>query len=1061
MSFLQDFNTIAVVKIRVSFDPANVASGPVYAVNFIYDANNNGIADALEAALGDANGDGQPDVSQTGVATFVAPPTAGIAGNGSGAGVMSIIVGDRNPSDPRADRNGVVVDPQGTVKNVTAVPVSEFSSVPETWTPVSPVIQFEIANAVLQPDGSVVIVIALPAGATPPKHVYKFGYEFPTSTEKTFFQFDWDGRTGGELIDTNHDGKPDAVRMVYRDGERGDDDLLVNGIIVDPIALGTDLDITPKPVFTTPAGIYLGVSPALTGTAQGLATVKIYDGTGLLGTTVATAGGGWTFTPPSALSEGAHTFSATATLPPAQTSDPAVLLLELDASGPTAPVFLNSSVGASSTVLRGTAEGGATVIVYMAGSELGRTVALPTGSWSLSAALGYGIYNLTARAADAVGNLSPATGPFVVSVPAPVAVRTVSITLGGLNQTFDGKPKPVTVVTNPTGVAVAVTYAGSTSVPAAAGVYPVMADVTTAGYTGRATGNLTITAPPAPNPVSSQTIAFALPAKGTAGASLTLAATASSGLPVSFTLVSGPARLSGAVLTLLDVGTVVVRASQGGNTAFQAAALERTLQAVAPIQQIYLGEVTGAGGGNIALSVPPSGTSATLLLVLPASGVQGAFPLVPDAAGNIAVELPLPVQAGVTGESVRPVAAAAATALLRGVVRDERFSGTIEPLGLSFNVALSPATGTTAALAGFYRADMLGVGGGSVYSMVGFQGQALVLVSTPDFTVGTLAAVDATLGFLATITTPTGPTVLRGVVDSGNGTITGGIRLANGVENEFAGLREQLTPLRRLINLSSRTRVGSGEQTLISGFVVGGTSPQTVLIRGIGPALQNFGLEGALASPRLRLFRDGTVVAENSGWSKSGTAPAEFSAAFARLGAFALPENSADAALLVTLPPGAYTLHVDGGDGVALAEIYDAAAAGSSARLLNVSSRGVVGAGADALIGGFVVAGNTPQRVLVRAVGPALQGFGVQGALADPRLSVYRGSTVVAENDNWGGADVAALVAAQQAVGAFPLPAGSKDAVLYLTLAPGAYTAQVTGVGAGTGVALVEIYQIP
>ena len=152
---------------------------------------------------------------------------------------------------------------------------------------------------------------------------------------------------------------------------------------------------------------------------------------------------------------------------------------------------------------------------------------------------------------------------------------------------------------------------------------------------------------------------------------------------------------------------------------------------------------------------------------------------------------------------------------------------------------------------------------------------------------------------------------------------------------------------------------------------------------------------------------------------------------------------------------------MDGGDGVALAEIYDAAAAGSSARLLNVSSRGVVGAGADALIGGFVVAGNTPQRVLVRAVGPALQGFGVQGALADPRLSVYRGSTVVAENDNWGGADVAALVAAQQAVGAFPLPAGSKDAVLYLTLAPGAYTAQVTGVGAGTGVALVEIYQIP
>jgi hypothetical protein len=255
--------------------------------------------------------------------------------------------------------------------------------------------------------------------------------------------------------------------------------------------------------------------------------------------------------------------------------------------------------------------------------------------------------------------------------------------------------------------------------------------------------------------------------------------------------------------------------------------------------------------------------------------------------------------------------------------------------------------------------------------------------------------------------------------------------------------------------------VGGGEQTLISGFVVGGSAAQTVLIRGIGPALTSFGLDGALASPRLRLFRDGAVVAENSGWSKSAADAGELSAAFARLGAFALPANSADAALLVTLPAGAYTLHVDGGDGVALAEIYDAAAAGSAAQLLNVSTRGNVGAGAAALIGGFVVAGNTPQRVLVRAIGRTLQSFGVQGALADPRLTVYRSSTIVAENDNWGGADTAAVLAAQLAVGAFPLPAGSKDAVLLLTLAPGAYTAQVTGVGAGEGVALVEIYQAP
>ena len=425
------------------------------------------------------------------------------------------------------------------------------------------------------------------------------------------------------------------------------------------------------------------------------------------------------------------------------------------------------------------------------------------------------------------------------------------------------------------------------------------------------------------------------------------------------------------------------------------------------------------------------------------------------------VELPVSAQVAATGAGDRTIAAAPAVAVLRGTLRDERFSGTIESLGLTFNVALTPVTGATAAVAGFYRADLLGTGGGTVFSVVGSQGQALVVVTTADYSVGTLATLDGVSGFATPITTPTGSASVRGAFDQSTGALTGGLRLANGVETEFAGLREQLTPSRRLLNLSSRTRVGGGEQTLISGFVVGGSAAQTVLIRGIGPALTSFGLDGALASPRLRLFRDGAVLAENSGWSKSAADAVELSAAFARLGAFALPANSADAALLVTLPAGAYTLHVDGGDGVALAEIYDAAAAGSAAQLLNVSTRGNVGAGAAALIGGFVVAGNTPQRVLVRAIGLTLQSFGVQGALADPRLTVYRGSTIVAENDNWGGADTAAVLAAQLAVGAFPLPAGSKDAVLLLTLAPGAYTAHVSGVGAGEGVALVEIYQAP
>lgn len=127
-----------------------------------------------------------------------------------------------------------------------------------------------------------------------------------------------------------------------------------------------------------------------------------------------------------------------------------------------------------------------------------------------------------------------------------------------------------------------------------------------------------------------------------------------------------------------------------------------------------------------------------------------------------------------------------------------------------------------------------------------------------------------------------------------------------------------------------------------------------------------------------------------------------------------------------------------------------------TARLANISTRGQVGVGADNLFGGFVVAGG-PKTVLVRAIGPGLAAFGVAGTLADPQLQVFSGATKVAENDNWLAADSASFTQ----VGAFPLPAGSKDAVVVATLQPGAYTAQISGNGsANTGVAILEVYDL-
>lgn len=134
----------------------------------------------------------------------------------------------------------------------------------------------------------------------------------------------------------------------------------------------------------------------------------------------------------------------------------------------------------------------------------------------------------------------------------------------------------------------------------------------------------------------------------------------------------------------------------------------------------------------------------------------------------------------------------------------------------------------------------------------------------------------------------------------------------------------------------------------------------------------------------------------------------------------------------------------------------------AAARLINLSCRARVGTGADILIPGLVVAGTAPKTLLVRAVGPTLSAFGVTGELADPTLTVFSGTTTVATNNDWSsGPGTAAVAAAATQAGAFALPLGSRDAALIVTLNPGAYTIQVAGIGNATGVALVEVYEVP
>lgn len=258
-----------------------------------------------------------------------------------------------------------------------------------------------------------------------------------------------------------------------------------------------------------------------------------------------------------------------------------------------------------------------------------------------------------------------------------------------------------------------------------------------------------------------------------------------------------------------------------------------------------------------------------------------------------------------------------------------------------------------------------------------------------------------------------------------------------------------VNPAAWLSNVSLRTTLAAG-QNVIVGFVVNG-APKDLLIRAAGPALAAFGLTSAMADPRLELYGGSIKITENNDWMPA-LAPT-----FSSLGAFPFAAASRDAALLQSLS-GPHTVQVTGtAGGVVLVEGYDAGH-GNAARLINLSARNRVGTGADVLIAGFFVAGTGTRRVLIRAVGPTLAALGVTGTLADPQLEVTGTSGRIASNDNWD----AALASTFARVGAFPLPAGSKDAAVVVTLDAGrSYTVQVSGVASGVGEALVEVYEVP
>jgi hypothetical protein len=258
----------------------------------------------------------------------------------------------------------------------------------------------------------------------------------------------------------------------------------------------------------------------------------------------------------------------------------------------------------------------------------------------------------------------------------------------------------------------------------------------------------------------------------------------------------------------------------------------------------------------------------------------------------------------------------------------------------------------------------------------------------------------------------------------------------------------------RISNLSVRTNIASG-QTLIVGFVTDGAKP--VLVRAVGPGMatafpQWFAPGDVMADPKLELYNaGGAKLDENDNWSSS------LAGTLTSVGAFPLTPGSKDSAFVASIN-GIYTTWLTGtGRGVVLVEAYDTTTT-YSPRLKNVSARNQVGTDANMLIAGFAIDGNTSKTVLIRGIGPALRDiWSLATALVDPKLEIYSGSTKIAENDNW----AASLTPTFDALGAYRFTSGSKDAALMITLQPGQYTVQLSGVNGTTGEGVVEVYEVP
>ncbi len=254
----------------------------------------------------------------------------------------------------------------------------------------------------------------------------------------------------------------------------------------------------------------------------------------------------------------------------------------------------------------------------------------------------------------------------------------------------------------------------------------------------------------------------------------------------------------------------------------------------------------------------------------------------------------------------------------------------------------------------------------------------------------------------------------------------------------------------RLVNISTRMHVGTGNDVLIGGFIIQGDQPKKVILRAIGPSLTSGGVAGALQDPKMELYDStGAFLEANDNWQESLDSGEIIESGLA-------PSDLREAAIVTRLAPGNYTAVISGVNdttGIALVESYTLDT--SATHAANISTRGRVSSGEEVLIGGFIVGGRTTKQIIVRAIGPSLGGSGL-AVLADPAVELHGSDgQIIAANDDWAsGSQQSDIVATGLQ------PGDPREAAVIATIPAGNYTAIVQGADGGAGIALVEIYDL-